>query len=81
MINMCKMFDADTYVNLPGGVDLYSKNDFKLNGIELLFISLAKPDNSSSCFANHHLSILDSLMNLSPDKCREALSDYSLIQL
>ena len=35
---LCAALGADTYINPPGGVDLYSRNAFHERGIELKFI-------------------------------------------
>jgi len=38
IIAMCKQLDANSYINLPGGRELYSRERFQAIGIELLFI-------------------------------------------
>jgi hypothetical protein len=38
VIALCQASGADTYINAIGGVELYSKDDFKLRGIRLQFI-------------------------------------------
>ena len=38
LVNICKNKGIHTYVNSEGGVDLYSKKDFKHNGISLEFL-------------------------------------------
>ncbi len=38
VIALCKACNADTYINPIGGVDLYDKDDFKNEGLELRFL-------------------------------------------
>lgn len=38
VLAICKATDADTYINAPGGLELYSKDEFQANGIDLKFI-------------------------------------------
>ncbi len=38
VLALCKKVGADTYINPPGGVDLYSKPEFAARGIELRFL-------------------------------------------
>jgi WbqC-like protein family len=38
VLALCKALDADTYINAIGGLDLYRREDFGLQGIELQFI-------------------------------------------
>ncbi len=53
IIQICKYWKADTYVNLPGGRDLYDKESFAKAGIALEFMD-------SSC--SNNLSMLDVLL-------------------
>jgi WbqC-like protein family len=63
VIEICKARKADTYINSIGGIELYSKNDFKQEGIELCFL---KSDNISyRQFDNEFipwLSVIDVMM-------------------
>ena len=38
VLALCKAAGADTYINTIGGVELYSKDNFRIHGIELQFI-------------------------------------------
>ena len=38
---ICKALGADMYINPPGGIELYSNEDFKKNGITLQFLQPA----------------------------------------
>jgi hypothetical protein len=60
---ICKLLDADTYVNPIGGLELYSKEKFNKNNIDLFFL---KPDSTTYKQFNTefvpNLSILDVMM-------------------
>lgn len=70
VIDICKIFGADTYINAIGGQSLYSKDEFKQNEIDLLFL---KPDDNLP-----KRSIIDVLMNYSKDKIIKMLDQYEL---
>jgi hypothetical protein len=38
VLGLCKAVDASTYVNAIGGIELYSKETFREQGIDLKFI-------------------------------------------
>ena len=38
VLDLCKVTGSTTYINAIGGVELYSKNEFRANGIELQFL-------------------------------------------
>ena len=38
LIELCHQFEADCYINSPGGRSLYAKPDFSAHGVELKFI-------------------------------------------
>jgi len=42
VLALCKAAGADTYINTIGGVELYAKGDFRIQGIDLQFIK-ARP--------------------------------------
>lgn len=61
--SICKTLGANTYINPVGGMELYSKEDFARNGIDLKFLK-ALPfeyEQSGNAFVPW-LSILDVLM-------------------
>jgi hypothetical protein len=63
VLALCKAAGADTYINTIGGLELYSKDDFRRHGINLHFIK-ARPFSyaqSGSEFVPW-LSIVDALM-------------------
>ena len=63
IINIAQILKAEKYINLPGGVKIYNKEDFKVNSIELLFIKseLIKYQQFSTTFLEQ-LSIVDVMM-------------------
>lgn len=79
LIALCHKFDAECYINAPGGRKLYTKPDFYKKGIDLKFInslSVEYPQRGSEFFPN--LSIIDILMNCSPKEVQYLLQRYEL---
>ena len=80
VLEICKQFNAQTYINPIGGIELYSKNDFMKENINLYFI---RTNNILyKQFTDHftpNLSIIDVLMFNSPESINEILDDYTLI--
>lgn len=77
---ICKYLNAEIYINPIGGIELYDKEEFKAEGIELKF--LKTKDISYKQFDNEfipNLSIIDVMMFNSKDKIREMLNEYELI--
>jgi len=79
LIALCHQFNADCYINAPGGRKLYTKQKFAEQGIDLRFID--------SCSVKHsqggedfvpNLSIIDILMNCSPSLVIEHMKSYEL---
>lgn len=76
---LCEKFGADTYINVPGGRKLYSKDEFGERGIKLQFI-----DPEGIIYAQRggdfvpNLSIIDILMNCSADEIAGLLKRHSL---
>ena len=76
---LCKRLAATTYINPPGGRDLYSRETFKQNGIELRFLNpkpLPYRQFENAFVAN--LSIIDVLMFNTIEACRQLLGQYEL---
>ncbi|MBW7832200.1 MAG: WbqC family protein [Simplicispira suum] len=63
VLALCKAAGADTYINTIGGVELYVKDDFRIQGIDLQFIK-ARPFEYAQFGAPFvpWLSIVDVLM-------------------
>lgn len=81
VIALCRALEADTYINAIGGVELYSREDFKASGIDLAFIK-SRPFDYSQFGAPFvpWLSIVDVLMFNSLDAvCACIAGNYKLI--
>lgn len=80
LIEITKALEGKRYINSIGGMDLYSKSDFKNSGIELKFL---KPNiEPYRQFSNKfipNLSIIDILMFNSKQSCVKMLSNFELI--
>jgi len=80
VIEICKILNAQKYINSIGGQDLYSKKEFSDAGIELVFIT---PQNINyKQYSNNFipfLSILDVLMFNSIHSIQEMLNMYDLL--
>ena len=81
VISICKCVQASAYLNPIGGTELYNKEQFKKEGIELNFI---KTNNFEYPQFNNvfipFLSIIDVMMFNSSEKIREYInSQYSII--
>lgn len=80
VLNICNIEKASQYINVIGGVELYSKEVFKQNGVQLKFI---KSDAISyKQFDNEFvpwLSIIDVLMFNSVEEARNLIKQFELI--
>ncbi len=80
LITICKKENANTYLNAIGGKELYNKNDFKKESIELKFI---KPGSVVyTQFKNKfipNLSIIDVIMFNTPEIILEIIDCYKFI--
>ncbi len=80
VLALCTSFDAHTYINPIGGLELYSKESFREQGIKLNFIK-SKPFEYEQ-FGQEFvpwLSIIDVLMFNLNDKIKKDLLEYELI--
>jgi hypothetical protein len=80
VLSLCKKQNADIYINSIGGVELYDKETFKKNNIELNFIK-SNPIQYKQ-FNNEFtswLSIIDVMMFNSKQQIKEYLNNYTLI--
>ena len=77
VIAICKSLGATTYINPPGGIELYSKDLFKQNNIDLKFLI---PDKIEYQQFNPTfvpwLSIIDVMMFNSKEKIKEYLDTF-----
>ena len=81
LIDVCRKEGADTYINAIGGMELYSKDEFAKAGITLEFLRTATityPQCGSGDFVPN-LSMIDVLMNNSPETIRNMLPKYEMI--
>jgi hypothetical protein len=81
VLALCKAVGADTYMNTIGGVELYAKDDFRIQGIDLQFIK-ARPFEYAQFGAPFvpWLSIVDVLMFNPLNTVRACINEnYELI--
>lgn len=79
VLSLCREKYADTYINLPGGRDLYHKETFEKNGINLQFITCN--DIHYQQYTNKFiqaLSIIDVMMFNSRASVNELLGSYTI---
>ena len=78
--HICHLLGADTYYNAIGGQELYDKDDFKADGIDLQFV---KTDLTPYLqFKNEFvmgLSIIDVLMFNSLEEVNNVLKQFTLV--
>ena len=80
IFSICKQQGADIYINAIGGQELYSKEEFKENGIDLYFIKM--DDIKYKQFSDEfvpYLSIIDVLMHNGKEGTKELLNRYTLM--
>lgn len=80
VIYINKLFKSTIYVNAIGGKQLYTKEEFNQNGIELFFLKTKeiKYKQFSNEFISN-LSIIDVLMFNSKEDVKKLLEDYELV--
>ncbi len=80
IIDICKLEGADEYVNLSGGMDLYSHAEFEKSGISLKFIKIKniKYKQYKNEFVSS-LSIIDNLMFNSRADVISSLSEFEIL--
>jgi len=80
ILEICKLLNASSYFNLPGGINLYDKNKFQEAGIELFFVKTNHtPYKQFSVDFKPALSIIDVLMHNSIEEVKELLNKCELI--
>ncbi|MCW8821069.1 MAG: WbqC family protein [Sulfurovum sp.] len=78
-IDICKRLNADSFINPIGGQEIYDKEDFHKEGIELNFLQVG--DVEYKQFNNEfvpNLSILDVMMFNSKEDIKELQTKYIL---
>lgn len=79
VVALCKAMGADTYYNPPGGMSLYSKEEFLQAGLDLSFLvprQVCYPQLGNEFVPN--LSIIDVMMFNSKDEIQGILEEYDL---
>jgi hypothetical protein len=82
LIDICKKENSAHYINAMGGMELYSKERFRLLDIKLNFLKPQLnpyPQQMLSCDFVAGLSILDIMMNNSIKEISNHLNSYELI--
>jgi hypothetical protein len=80
VVELCRQFNADRYVNPIGGIHLYDSAYFSANGLELSFLQSSVP--SYPQFGMPHvasLSIIDVMMFNGLDAIKQMLGQYRLV--
>ena len=79
IIDICKQEKANEYVNMAGGMELYSQNAFQENGIKLTFLK-SNPFRYKQFSGEFipYLSIIDVLMFNGKSNRADYLSDFQL---
>lgn len=72
--DIVKHFNGNVYVNAIGGQKLYTKEDFKKNGIDLYFIKMGETE-----FDYPYNSILDLMFRYPKNKIINEINNYTLI--
>lgn len=80
LITICQLNNSSTYINPSGGKELYQKETFKKQGIELFFIEnqLAPYPQFDKDFVAG-LSIIDVLMFNNKEDIKKMLNQYQLV--
>ena len=80
VFEICKLCKAEIYINPIGGVELYDKNEFKQNNIELKLIQTEIVEYTQ--FGNSfipYLSIIDVIMFNNKEQIKEMMIKYKTI--
>lgn len=80
IFDYCHQMGADEYHNLIGGMSLYNFEEFAAQGIKLVFVeAIPKAYPQSSAEFEFGLSIIDIIMNNSPEQIAELLKSRKMI--
>jgi len=80
VLAICKELGATHYINVPGGKELYDRDDFVRRGLKLFFIQ-PKPVAYRQ-FGNEfvpNLSIIDVMMFNDQEQCRILLKEFDFV--
>ena len=79
LLSLCQKFDANNYINAPGGRSLYDKKDFAEKGVKLNFIdSLPIEYQQGGTEFIPNLSIIDVLMYCPQSEVQDLMRQYEL---
>ena len=80
VIHINKILGSDTYINAIGGQELYDREIFKQNGLNLFFLKMReiKYEQFKNDFVTN-LSIIDVLMFNNKEEVAEMLNEYQLL--
>jgi hypothetical protein len=79
IITICSELKADKYINMINGNTLYNKENFKKEGIDLLFLEpVLVPYKQFDQEFKSGLSIIDALMFNSPREIQKLISSYRI---
>ena len=70
VISLCNHFGADTYMNLPGGIDIYDADYLRMNGIQFQAIAFGIPSLNSQPVPFAYASIIHLLMMYGKDQVK-----------
>lgn len=79
VIDICKALNAEDYINPIGGIELYNKDEFQAEGINLKF--MRSLPMAYKCFGQEcipHMSILDLMMFNSLEQIEDSINNFSL---
>jgi len=80
VMEICKNLGGDIYINPIGGVELYNKEEFFDNGIELKFLKTDKFEyNQYENYFTSNLSIIDVMMFNSKEEIKELLNKFRTV--
>ena len=80
IMDICKTLGANTYVNPVGGIEMYSKERFSTQGIDLQFHNMkVVPYQQNNGIFTSHLSIIDVLMYNEKETFPNLLSQYEIL--
>lgn len=80
IVEICKLEDAETYINPIGGILLYDKAEFQKNNIDLKFVQthpFTYPQSTAVFYP--HLSIIDVLMNCGKEGTQNLLREFNFV--
>ncbi|WP_139957474.1 WbqC family protein [Flavicella sediminum] len=80
IFEICKTEGTNNYVNPIGGIDLYNKDEFSANDIQLDFVqTLEYKYKQFNCKFEPHLSIIDVLMHNGVAKTKGMIHNYKVV--